>query len=157
MEENEISGTVILVPPRLLQMPLQWTSQSDDDAILNRLQTEHSFFVTSRVTTKTALISSALLRGVTRPLLSLKRRPHFKTHKKSGKNKCIITWQWLLDGVWTGYLIYWPLINTTRNYRQLQRNRWYTHLHFTAANTTAISLSQPPLSVSWQRILTQEL
>jgi hypothetical protein len=32
-----------------------------------------------------------------------------------------------IDGVWIGYWVYWPLIHTTRNYRQLQRYRWSTH------------------------------
>jgi hypothetical protein len=29
----------------------------------------------------------------------------------------------IIDGVWIGDTIYWPLIHTTRNYKELQRYR----------------------------------
>jgi hypothetical protein len=38
-----------------------------------------------------------------------------------------------IDGVWTGELIYWPLIPITRNHKQLERYRWSPHFtnHYT--------------------------
>jgi hypothetical protein len=64
---------------------------------------------------------------------------------------------WLLDGVLIGWLYlltpYTPLRNAG-NY-STTANLWT--LQFTTASTSVLSLLQSPLSVSWQRILTQEL
>jgi hypothetical protein len=55
----------------------------------------------------------------------------------------------------TGFIdtLYTPL-GTRGNYKATANLRT---LQFTAANTSVLNLLQFPLSVSWQRILTQEL
>jgi hypothetical protein len=57
---------------------------------------------------------------------------------------------WIIGFVGT---LYTPL-GTTDNYSSTANLRT---LQFTAADTNVLSLLQSPLSVSWQRILTQEL
>jgi hypothetical protein len=65
---------------------------------------------------------------------------------------------WLFDGVWIEWIgcidHLYTALGTTRNYSATANLR---NLHFTAANTIIFSLLQSPLSVSWQRILTQEI
>jgi hypothetical protein len=54
---------------------------------------------------------------------------------------------WILD-----------LLTTYRSYyKLLQHYRYFRNLQFTVTHTSVLSLLQFLLSVSWQRILTQEL
>jgi hypothetical protein len=60
----------------------------------------------------------------------------------------IISWLVTIDGVRIDNWIYCTL--TTRNYNQLQRYRWLTHLLSTKSSQSAV----PSLSTAWQRIPT---
>jgi hypothetical protein len=57
-----------------------------------------------------------------------------------------VTYRRLLD--W----IYWYLVHSTRNYKQLQRYRYSHTLQATVTHTSVFSLLHSPLVVSWQRI-----
>jgi hypothetical protein len=80
------------------------------------------------------------------PIQSNTNMPNEYQHGKASvfkKRKCIKYCHVLgcvtMDGVWIGEWIYWPLIHTTWNYKQLQRYHWSTHF----TNHYTLSLLQP--------------
>jgi hypothetical protein len=63
-----------------------------------------------------------------------------------------------VDGVWTGELIYWPLIHTTQNYKQLQSHCYSPESRKSPQHTlTVFQLAVPSPAVFWQRLLTVRL
>ena len=76
-------------------------------------------------------------------------------HKRNYEWHCHM-YGWQLVVVEIGSLDLLP-IHSTRNSKEYSATGYLRTSEFTAANTIFLALLQTPLSVSWQRILTQEL
>jgi hypothetical protein len=69
------------------------------------------------------------------PDYKFKSFPLDQPRRFQGKEYISVTCMWYvtIDGVWTGEWIYWPLIHTTWNYKQLQRHRYLHNSQITTA------------------------